>query len=263
MNFRRIVMVGILALSLISVSCNKKPTSKLKATAGQHSVSLGWTASPTLGVSYNIRRNGAVVATTAMTTYTDGSLPGSSTFQYQVSAFYVSCPAVPCESDPSNTVSATTLADSPLPPPPPTPSGFNSGDRVKTKLTANVRGTAPASGLGTLLGTVPAGSLGTVGTATQVANSGGWTWVQVKFDSCAAAIPGCTGYVGSDNLTVVTTPPPPPPPPPPTPTLKITCTPLVNGNTCIITTTGIAAGTPYTVVANEGGLNAAATGVSK
>jgi hypothetical protein len=102
--------------------------------------------------------------------------------------------------------------------------------------------------------------VGTVGTAAQVPNTGGWTWVQVKFDTCTGAAlvaAGCTGYVGNDNLALVA------PVPPPTPTLTIVCTPAVNSNTCVITSTGIPAGTPYTVTVNEGGLSATATGTSK
>jgi hypothetical protein len=139
-------------------------------------------------------------------------------------------------------------------------SGFTAGDRVKTLQTANVRSTAPVSGLGTLLGTVPKGSLGTVGTAAQVPNTGGWIWVQVKFDVCAGAAliaANCTGYVGSDNLVLVT------PVPPPTPTLTLTCTPTANTITCIGKTTNVPAGSPYTVNATVGGLNATATGTSK
>jgi len=136
-------------------------------------------------------------------------------------------------------------------------SGFNTGDRVKTMTTANVRGTAPPSGLGTLLGTVPAGSLGTVQPATQVPNTGGWIWVQVKFDTCSASIPNCTGYVGSDNLILVT------PVPPPTPTLHWTCTPTLNTVTCVATTSGVPAGSAFSTNMAIGGLNATATGVSK
>ncbi len=302
MNCKRYVPVLLLVLSL--ASCGKKKTA-VKLT-GLHSATLSWAASPTAGVQYHVYRDSAVVGSTAASTYTDSSLPPSTSFSYQVTSFCVTCSSLfSGESVPSNTVSVTTPPDATaitvtiapttvslqtgktqqfaatttntaitwsatagtitsaglftapsttgivtvkatavadptisasatvtvtaLP-----QSGFNSGDRVKVKSTANVRSTAPVSGLGTLMGTMsppPAGAtsgmgIGTVTAVPQVPNTGGWIWVQVKFDACTGTTliaANCTGYVGSDNLALVSTPPPPPP-------LTLTC---VN-NVCTI-----------------------------
>lgn len=305
----------------------------MRATVSTHSVTLAWDASTTAGVNYHVSRNGTLIASPTTTSYVDSGLPASTTFNYQVTAFYVTCPTLPtpCTDSTPGSVSATTPADATIVVisiapasasiqtgktqqflanvtgttntsvtwsatggtisaaglytapgtagnftvtatssadpsksanasvavvAPPT-SGFNPGDRIKTLSTANIRATAPVSGYGTLLGTEPTGAIGTITGATQVVTTLGWTWIQVKFDSCSSSIPNCTGYMGSDNMVIVA------PAPPPTPTLKISCTASVNSNTCIISSTAIPAGTPYTVTASEGGLTATTTGTSK
>ena len=157
----------------------------------------------------------------------------------------------------------------PAPPPPPPPATCTAiavGCRIKVTATANIRhAPTSATALPALYGTEPAGALGTVLAISPFgyAPFGVPHWVQVQFDTCSAAIPGCIGWMGSDNMTVVNTAPPPPPPPPPPPTLKMTCTPAVNANTCVITTTNIAAGTAFSVTFTEGGLSATASGTSK
>lgn len=225
------------------------------STYAQHSVDLTISPAPPAGVNYRIYRGLAstgpfsALGTTPGTTFNDNTVLNGTTYTYEATAFNTTPPND--ESLPSPTVTAS------IPSTPPPPAGFPVGARVKTNSAANVRGTAPASGVGTLLGQVPAGALGTVTSGTQVVNSGGWTWIQVKFDTCSASIPNCTGYVGSDNLTVVTTPPPP------TATLTMVCTPTVNKITCTATSVAIPAGTPFNVVITEGGLNANSSGVSK
>jgi hypothetical protein len=140
----------------------------------------------------------------------------------------------------------------PLPPPPPPPSGPQVGNRISVISTANIRATAVNGGFGTLLGTEPTGAQGTV-TMTSTAAVPGVTatWTQVKFDSCATTIPNCTGWMGSNNMTVVTTPPPPPP----VPTLTLTCVNLV----CTFTQTNIASGTSFPVSGTAAGITANAT----
>lgn len=93
----------------------------------------------------------------------------------------------------------------------PPSSGPKVNDRIKVNALANVRSTAVNNGFGALLGTEPAGALGTVAAVSSAAipNSSA-VWIQVKFDSCSASIPNCTGWMGSDNMTVVTTPAPTP-----------------------------------------------------
>jgi len=137
------------------------------------------------------------------------------------------------------------------------------GCRIRVNATANIRH-APTSSttLPALYGTEPTGALGTVLAISPFgyAPFGVPNWVQVKFDTCSSSIPQCTGWMGSDNMTIVTTPPPPPPP---QPTLNMSCTPVSGGNTCVITTTNIPAGAPFTATFSEAGLSSTVTGVSK
>lgn len=173
----------------------------VKATATVHSVTLTWTASKTTGVTYNVYRAGALLGNVKVLTYVDSTVAAGSTYTYYISSLCVSCPTGITGESTKSSVTATTPPD--LPPP-----VFAVGARVQTSNVANVRATAPTSGYGTLLGTVPAASAGTVTSGAQVPSTLGWTWIQVKFDTCPSTIPGCTGYVGSDNLILVTAPPP-------------------------------------------------------
>jgi len=110
----------------------------------------------------------------------------------------------------------------PPPPPPPPPPQTNLpkvGDRIRVLANANIRPAGLDNGFATPIYAVqPTNSLGVVTavSAARVPNqSSVAVWIEIKFDSCVAAIPGCTGWMGSNNMAVVTTPPPPPPPPDP------------------------------------------------
>jgi hypothetical protein len=62
----------------------------LSATAvSSSSIQLAWTASTdNVGVTgYRVKRNGVVIGTTALTSYTDGGLAPSTTYAYEVSAY--------------------------------------------------------------------------------------------------------------------------------------------------------------------------------
>lgn len=83
------------------------PTS-LQANAISHrEIDLAWSASSdNVGVAgYNVFRNGALVGTTATTSYADKGLDASTTYSYYVTAF----DAAGNESSESNTAQATTL----------------------------------------------------------------------------------------------------------------------------------------------------------
>jgi len=267
----------------------------LKVTlTGSHSAAISWTASTTLGVQYNIYRNGTMVGTTAATTYTDSSLPASTTFGYQVSSVCVTCVAgMAGESTLSASVNVTTPPDVTPPPPPPPPPGkypYSPGFNPQSLGFAyTIGGTVPTAGTTHVIDTSicpPPAGVPTCTWPTTIASDSAWLsatpvsgttafYISVKVNPAGL---GAGTYHGNIIATIAqfTTPTkalpvtlvvtgavPPPPPPPPAPTLKITCTPTVNGNTCVATSTGIAAGTPYTVTMTEGGLTVRATGVSK
>jgi chitodextrinase len=82
------------------------PTNLTAVTASSSQINLSWTTSTdNLGVSgYSIYRNGALLTTTTLTTYTDTGLTVSTTYTYTVSAF----DAAGNTSSPSNSATATT-----------------------------------------------------------------------------------------------------------------------------------------------------------
>src|SRR6202040_3031490 len=103
----------------------------------------------------------------------------------------------------------------------PTPAGkFAIGSTVGATFDVNVRQTAS----GTLLGVQAAGAVGTVtgGPQTAVFNGAQVIWWNIKFPSSPS------GWVGQDNLVVVT--PTPTPTAPPTPTATPTPTPQATYN---------------------------------
>jgi chitinase len=112
------------------------PTSLASSSQTASTISLGWAASSDAGgiQGYDVLRGGAVIATVATTSFTDGGLPPSTTFSYAVRA-----------RDNAGNVSATSAAISATtragttPPPPPPPAAhlitgywqnFNNGARV-------------------------------------------------------------------------------------------------------------------------------------
>lgn len=221
--------------------------SSLSVAHAQHSATLNWTAPAVVtGVAYtavNVLRGPATtgpftsLATFAPTvvTFTDTTVAAGQTY------FYVLNSVAGTQTSVNSTAIVAAIPAAGLP---------IVGDRIKVTAGANIRATAPASGFGTLLGAEPAGALGTVVSAP-VATTLGFSWVQVKFDTCVATIPNCTGYMGSDNLTIIITPPPPP-----TPVLTVNCVGLV----CTITGTNFPAATAYSVSVSAGGKTVVATG---
>jgi fibronectin type 3 domain-containing protein len=129
------------------------------------------------------------------------------------------------------------------------------GNRISVLTVANIRATSVAGGFGTLLGTEPAGALGTVVAigAVGVAGTNGYTWIQILFDSCSTSIPNCTGWMGSNNMTIVTTPPPP------VPTLTETCVNTTTTRVCTYTETN-QPGVSLTSTGTAGGKTATVTG---
>ena len=204
------------------MSCGKKPATSLKVAATAHSATLGWTQ-PCSTCTVNIYRDGAKVTSGIPATvlqYIDTAVAAGETHSYQVSNVLAGA-----ESSLSAAVSATIPGGiTPPPPPPPICIALAAGCRVSVVSTANIR-QAPTSNtvVPALYGIEPAGALGTVLAISPFGYTafGVQNWVQVKFDTCVAAIPGCTGYMGNNNMTIVSAPPPPPPPPP-TP-LTLTC----------------------------------------
>lgn len=198
--------------------------------------------------NYNFYRVGVLLNTSPLPScdYVDSTVKDGTTYTYTARGV----DATGTESADSNVVTAVIPAT--VPPP---PTGPQVGNRIKVIATANIRATAVNNGFGTLYTTEPTGALGTV-TATSTAMIPGVTatWIQVKFDSCSVLIPNCTGWMGSDNMTIVTTPPPPPPP-----TLKVSCTGLV----CTVIETNNPTGTQFPVsVTGPGGQSAGAVAVA-
>lgn len=238
---RRSIGRLLIAASVLFVGGGYCPT--LSAQTVNHSTTVKWDAVP-VAVSYNVYRRTVTTgystrysAVTGVLTYKDTVVVNGATYFYVVTAV----DAGNVESLYSNEVTAVIPPDvvvpppPPLPPPPPpvpVPAPIQSGNRIKVIATANIRATAVNNGFGTLLGTEPTDALGTV-IAVSSATIPGVTavWVQVKFDSCTASIPQCTGWMGSNNMTVVATPPPPPPPP----LLTESCVPGVTVNTTVCT----------------------------
>jgi hypothetical protein len=150
----------------------------------------------------------------------------------------------------------------PTPTPTPTPTPVPISTRIKVTSTANIR-QAPTSNtvLPGLYATEPAGALGTVLVTSPFGYppKGVPNWVEVKFDTCVAAIPNCTGWMGSDNMTVVTTPPPP------TPTSSMTtlCSFLTGGTVwrCDTSTVNIPTGTAIKSVVTSGTLTNTTNGI--
>lgn len=232
-----------------------------KATA--HSVTLTWTASTTPGVSYNIYRGAAKLANVAVLTYVDNTVASATTYTYSVSSLCVTCIApITGESSHLNTVSVTTPTDVVIPPPSCTAIAVNC--RIKVTSTANIR-TTPVSAtvLPAMIGSEPTSALGTVLAISPFgyAPLGSFKWIEVKFDTCSSSIPSCTGWMGSDNMTVVGTIIPPPPPP--TPTVIFICTPALNTLACTGKLTAVPIGSPYTVNATIDGLSVTASGATK
>src|ERR1019366_2623711 len=157
---RALCALGILAMVFAMGTISPAAAQgNLTAKVTVHSATLTWTASTTKGVKYTIYRGKKIVGNTKGLTYTDSPLAAATTYSYSVTASCVACPAgITGTSLHSNSITVTTPPNGPPPPPP----GFAIGARVDTLAAANVRGTAPASGLGTLLGTEPIGALGTV-----------------------------------------------------------------------------------------------------
>lgn len=261
---RRYLLLAAILMLYISSSANAQSMPRnLKPRATAHSVTLSWTASSTPGVSYNIYRGAAKIANVSAVTYVDGTVAAATTYTYSVSSLCVTCVApITGESSHLNTVSITTPTDVP-PPPPPSCTAIAVNCRIKVTSTANIR-TTPVSAtvLPAMIGSEPAGALGTILAVDTFgyAPLGSFKWVEVKFDTCSSSIPSCTGWMGSDNMTVVGTVIPPPPP---TPTVIFTCIPTLNTLTCTGKLTAVPVGSPYTVNATIDGLNVAASGTTK
>jgi len=156
------------------------------------------------------------------------------------------------QADTTKAASATVAVTAPPPPPPPPVAPFNVGDRIQVRSNANIRAVATNNGYGTpILAVAPAGSLGTVlaVTTARLPNTTSAVWIQVDFDT--ASLP--TGFMGSDNMTVVSTPPPPPPPPPPA--LTIDCAAARQA----VTATNMPAGTVLTITATAAGITRTCT----
>lgn len=88
-------------------------------------INIAWTASTdNFSVSgYNVFRDGSVIATTTLTSYSDTGLTASTTYTYQVRAFDPSLNY----STTSNSIATTTQAVPPPPPPTPTPTSTDDG----------------------------------------------------------------------------------------------------------------------------------------
>lgn len=175
----------------------------------QHSATLKWTQ-PTqpsgLVVSnVTVQKNGVTVTTIPVTTlsYIDLSVSANQAYSYVVTNNFTNGAFA--------SVSASATIPPDVPPPPQCPTCPVMGQRIKVISVANIRATAVASTnpsqWGAILDTEPANALGTVVSTPSPAN-GTFFWIQVKFDTCVATIPNCTGWMGSDNMTIVTTPPP-------------------------------------------------------
>jgi hypothetical protein len=234
-----------------------------------HSVLLSWTASTSANViGYNVYRGSAPgneIAITpplvAGTSYTDGTVQAGQTYYYVVTAMNSSM----ITSVFSNEVKAVIPAGvTPPPPPPPTCATLAVGCRISVKTTANIR-QAPTSSttLPALYGTEPTGALGTVLAISPFgyAAFGVPNWLEIQYDTCVAAIPGCLGWQGSDNVVLVATPPPPPPPPPPS--MTTTCAWLTDGVTwdCKTATANVPKAQAIKSAVTSGTLSNTTTGV--
>jgi hypothetical protein len=109
--------------------------SKLTASTSGRTVTLGWQASPTTGVTlYDVYRNGVVVGSSSTTSFTDNGLAADTSYAYYV----VAVDSANGASDPSNTVTVKTAADTqlpgpaPAPTPPPTDPGSGTGTSACT-----------------------------------------------------------------------------------------------------------------------------------
>lgn len=223
----------------------------------QHSATVTGMASPSSTVAgYHIYRGATSSNLTKITTsplptvnYTDSIVNAGATYYYAATAV----DSGGTEGAFSNIVMAVIPGAPPPPPPPPPQSGVKVGDRIKVNSTANIRSTAPDNGFGPLIGSAPTNSLGTVTivTSARIPNTTSAVWIQVDFDT--ASLP--TGYMGSDNMTVVTTPPPPPP----SPTLTESCSIVSGKAVCTYTYANFPSGTVLTSAGTAGSVNAQAS----
>lgn len=191
-------MAGTLAACLIL---------SFSAHAQAHSATLTWSQpqqpSGVTVTNVSVQKDGTTVTnlTPATLSYVDNAVTAGQTYAYAVTNTFNDSTTT------SATASATIPAD--VPPPPPSCSSIVVGCRVSVKANANIRATAVNNGFGALLGVEPAGTLGTITIVSTAAvpNCTGCVWVQVQFDTAPATIPNRTGYMGSDNMTLVNTAP--------------------------------------------------------
>jgi hypothetical protein len=189
-------------------------TFALTTPSQTHSATLRWNPSTN---RINVYKNHAKIASllpVGTNSYVDGAVTAGQSDSYFVTAVDLTN----LESLPSNMVSVVIPGGTP---PPPTCSVLAVGCRIKVTSSANIRQaptannvTPPQYGCPSACATEAAGALGTVMSISPFGSTGLGVpnWIQVKFDTCASTIPNCTGYMGSDNMTIVSTTPPPPPP---------------------------------------------------
>lgn len=245
-NTNASIVMSLLFAALLSVGSSV-------AHAQSHSVTLSGCLS--LGASsYNFQRNGAKINSAPVPTcnYVDTTVSAGVTYTYTATGVNSAG-----ESLPSAGVVAMVPVVDPPPPPPPPPAPFKVGDCIKLTADSNIRGSAPNNSLGTpLYGIQPANSTGCIPaggiTTARVPNfpTGGPVWIQVKFTAPCPAIskapnvaPNCTGYVGSDHLTLTVIAPPPPPPQPSI--SQTVCTKSATAVTCVTPIANIPANSTY------------------
>lgn len=181
----------------------------------QHSNAITWTqptqpSGETIS-STNVKRDGAILTmvTPTVLAYTDTNVSAGESHVYTLT----NVDSNGVESSASAPVTAVTPQDGGTTPPI-CPSCPVIGNTIKVTGIANVRATAvtskTSSQWGKALGTFAAGSTGTV-TGNAVAADGTFFWIQVKEATCtgsALVAAACTGWMGSDNMTITTTTPP-------------------------------------------------------
>lgn len=128
----------------------------------------------------------------------------------------------------------------------PPPSFPAPGKRFTTKFAAPIRQTAPNNQYGPQIGNAPLGMTGVILVVTnaRVPSTAAAVWVQVDPDD--PSLP--TGYIGSDNMTEITTPPP-------APTLTVNCAAAKAG----FTASNMPAGTNLTITGTAAGVTASCT----